>query len=169
MGDETMIRTARLDDAADLARVHVRSWQTAYRGLVHQAYLDSMSVESRIDGWNRILNRGTRVLLAEEDVEVVGFCSLGPADHDGWGEIYSIYVAPEHWGVGLGRELLVAGEAALTESGLERALLWVLDGNTRARKFYERQGWLLGKPIRIENIGGSDLTEVRYEKSLAQL
>lgn len=165
-----MIRAASQEDAADLARIHVRSWQAAYRGLVDQAFLDSLDVQSRTERWDRILSqvRG-RVLVVETSDEIAGFCALGPADQEDWGEIYSIYLAPEHWGVGLGRELLVAGELALSEAGYERALLWVLDGNPRARSFYERQGWELGKPIRIENIGGVDLTEVRYERSLGLL
>jgi hypothetical protein len=66
----------------------------------------------------------------------------------------------------VGRLLLVSGEQALSEAGEERALLWVLDTNRRARVFYERQGWVLAKPIRIEKFGQYDVTEVRYEKSL---
>ena len=41
-----------------------------------------------------------------------------------------------------------------------------LEGNTAARAFYERQGWVKGKPIRLETIGGTEITEVRYERGL---
>ena len=61
---------------------------------------------------------------------------------------------------------LGVGERDLAGAGFEEALLWVLEGNTRARDFYERQGWSKGKPIRLEEIGGRPVTEVRYEKSL---
>ncbi|MGH8915923.1 MAG: GNAT family N-acetyltransferase [Acidimicrobiia bacterium] len=164
-----MIRDARLEDAAGLARVHVSSWQAAYRGLIDQAFLDSLDVESRTERWDRLLmqTRG-RVLVSEADGEIAGFCTVGPSTDPEWGEVYAIYVAPEHWGVGLGRDLLDAGEQALSDAGEELALLWVLAGNTRARSFYERQGWRLGKPIRIENIGGTDFNEARYEKSLGR-
>jgi GNAT superfamily N-acetyltransferase len=165
-----MIRDAMPRDAADLALVHVTSWQSAYQGLIDQAFLDAMSVESRIERWDALLGhvRG-RVLVTEVAGVAVGFCSLGPADHEEWGEVYALYLAPEHWGMGLGRGLLQAGEKALAEDGHDRALLWVLETNPRARAFYERQGWALGKPIRIENIGGADVTEVRYERSLREL
>ncbi len=73
---------------------------------------------------------------------------------------------PDHWGQGMGRALLNAGEARLAADGFERALLWVLEGNEAARAFYERQGWVKGKPIRLETIGGTEITEVRYEKAL---
>jgi GNAT superfamily N-acetyltransferase len=162
-----VIRDAEPRDATDLARVHVSSWQTAYRGLIDQAFLDAMTVQSRIERWDALLShlRG-RVLVIEANQSVVGFCSIGPTELGEWGEVYAIYLAPARWGEGLGRDLLVAGETALAEVGHTRALLWVLEANTRARAFYERQGWVLGKPIRIENIGGRDVTEVRYERSL---
>jgi ribosomal protein S18 acetylase RimI-like enzyme len=148
--------------------VQVASWQAAYPGLINQAFLDSLDVDDRTHSWDRLLRqpRG-QVLLAEERDVVLGFCAVGPAIEDDWGEVFAIYVDPTHWGRGLGRDLLAAGEQSLFEAGHQKALLWVLDGNTRARAFYERQGWSLGKPIRIEAIGGVDVTEVRYEKPLA--
>ena len=162
-----VIRDARLDDAAELARVHVTSWQAAYRGLIDSDFLDSLDVADRTANWSRILRqtRG-RALVAESDGEIVGFCVVGPSIDLDWGEVYSIYLAPEHWGRGHGRELLTAAERALADSGHHQAMLWVLDTNQRARDFYERQGWVIGKPIRIENIGGNDVNEVRYEKPL---
>jgi GNAT superfamily N-acetyltransferase len=162
-----MIRSAEPGDGADLARVHVTSWQAAYKGLVNQDFLDSLDIEARTAWWDRALGREANLVsVAEIDGAVEGFCLAGASGDEGWGEVFAIYVAPEHWGTGLGRGLLEAGEGALLGAGHERALLWVLDGNARARAFYQRQGWALGKPIRIENIGGADLTEVRYETSL---
>jgi GNAT superfamily N-acetyltransferase len=147
--------------------VQVASWQAAYPGLIDQAFLDSLDVDDRSRSWDRLLRqpRG-KVLLAEERGVVVGFCAVGPAIESDWGEVFAIYLDPTHWGRGLGRELLAGGERSLVEAGHQRGLLWVLGGNTRARSFYERQGWNLGRPIRIEAIGGADVTEVRYEKPL---
>jgi GNAT superfamily N-acetyltransferase len=165
-----MIRDALAGDVEDLARVHVTSWQKAYVGLIDQAFLDALSVETRAERWRALLEQGRgRVLVVEWEGSVVGFCSLGPAGHGDWGEVYAIYLAPDRWGEGLGRDLLAASESALWSDGHHEALLWVLAGNSRARTFYERQGWRLGKPIRLENIGGVDVTEVRYEKSLGHL
>jgi GNAT superfamily N-acetyltransferase len=162
-----MIRSAEPEDAPDLARVHVTSWQAAYKGLVNQGFLDSLDVESRTAWWDRALAREANLVsVGEIDGTVEGFCLAGTSGDAGWGEVFAIYVAPDHWGTGLGKGLLEAGEGGLFSAGHERALLWVLDGNARARAFYQRRGWAIGKPIRIENIGGTDLTEVRYEKSL---
>ena len=151
-----------------MARVNVASWQRAYPGLIDQTFLDSLEVEARTESWYRILRqtRG-RVLVVEDDSVIHGFCAVGPSTDEDWGEVYAIYVDPELWGKGVGRYLLAAGEQALIDDGQWQALLWVLEGNTRARAFYQRQGWSRGKPIRIENIGGTDVNEVRYEKPLA--
>jgi GNAT superfamily N-acetyltransferase len=162
-----VIRSAMPEDAADLARVHVTTWQAAYPGMIDQGFLDSMDLEGREEWWERAVAREAnliRVAVIEHRVE--GFCLAAASTTKGWGEVYSIYVTAEHWGKGLGRLLLAAGESALVGAGFDRALLWVLRDNSRARVFYERQGWALGKPMRIENIGGSDVTEVRYEKAL---
>jgi GNAT superfamily N-acetyltransferase len=162
-----MIRRARPDDAGGLARAHVSSWQAAYRGMIDQAFLDSLDVVARSAWWERALAREANLVhVGEVDGVIEGFCLVGASSEEGWGEVYAIYVTPEHWGVGMGRDLLGAGESTLAGAGFERAMLWVLDRNVRGRRFYERQGWSLGAPFRIESIGGADVTEVRYEKAL---
>lgn len=163
-----MIRPARVEDAADIARVQVTTWRHAYRDLIDPEFLASLEVGRRADHWTRILEQGrSQVFVAEEDGGVVGFCSAGASDQEGWGEVYAIYVEPDHWGSGAGRALLGAGEETLTTLGHQRVLLWVLEGNARARRFYESQGWRLADPIRLETFGAVQVTERRYEKRLA--
>jgi ribosomal protein S18 acetylase RimI-like enzyme len=145
--------------------VHVASWQHAYTGVLPGAFLRSLDRGQRERWWRRFIEQGARVHVIGED-RVQGFCHAGPSEDDGWGEVFSIYVHPAHWGEGLGRTLLDAGAATLRDEGFDRGLLWVLEANTRARRFYERQGWRVGKPIRVEDIGGNQVTEVRYEIDL---
>jgi GNAT superfamily N-acetyltransferase len=166
---DSVIRNGRVDDAQELGRVHVAGWRSAYHGLIDQTFLDSLNADSRARWWREAVGRpGQTLSVAEVDRVVEGFCLCGPSDIEGWGEIRAIYVSPDHWGTGLGHRLLAAGELALRDAGFDRALLWVLEQNTQARRFYERQGWVLGRPIRIENIGGFDVTEARYEKQLPE-
>ncbi len=160
-----MARLAIPDDARAIAEVHVRSWRAAYRGVVADEFLDSLDVDRRaemIEGVIRDESKG--LLVAEQDGHVAGFSMLAASYDEGWGEVLAIYASPDHWGVGVGYELMAASVEWLQEQGYQRAMLMVLENNPRARTFYERQGWSLGKRIRIENIGGRDLTEVRYEK-----
>lgn len=162
-----MIRSPRLEDASGLATVHVESWQEAYRGLLGRSFLDSIDLAARIGWWQRTISAGQSLIsVGEVDGVVEGFCLAGASHDPDWGEIYALYVRPGHWGTGLGRSLLADGEASLVESGFGSALLWVLDGNRRARRFYERQGWALAAPFRLETIGGTEVTERRYEKRL---
>jgi GNAT superfamily N-acetyltransferase len=161
-----MTRWAVPEDANDLADVHVTTWQRAYRGILEDGFLQDLDRQRRAAWWRRFIEDGARVHVVGER-PVVGFCHAGASDDEGWGEIFSLYVLPEKWGTGLGLELIGAGEGTIREGGFTRGLLWVLESNVRARAFYERQGWRLGKPIRLEEIGGAQVTEVRYEKSLA--
>lgn len=161
-----MIRLAVQQDSDRLAEVHVKSWQHTYRGTFPDHFLDSLDVERRARFFADRIGAGALVFVAETEGAVVAFCWPTHGDEEGWGEILSIYAHPDHWGHGHGRALLEAAERHLREEGLRRVLLWVLDSNTRAREFYERQGWSLGGGMKIEEIGGVQVTEVRYEKEL---
>ena len=160
------IRLGGPEDAAALAEIHVTTWQTAYRGMLGDSFLDSIDSEPRRRWWDRHLKEGNPVHVAMDGGRVVGFCTAGASDEAGWGEVFAIYVLPSHWGRGLGHDLLSAGEETIRGLGLEQALLWVLERNERARNFYEGHGWVLGRPVRVEDIGGTQVTELRYEKTL---
>jgi len=81
------------------------------------------------------------------------------------GEVYALYVAPDWWSTGTGRSLMSCAVAALAEAGYERAVLWVLEANARARRFYEKAGWA---PDGASNIlvGLGGVVEVRYARPL---
>ena len=161
-----MARLAIPDDARAIAEVHV---PVVAGGLPGCPLPTSFSTRSTwtvaaemIEGVIRDESKG--LLVAEQDGHLAGFSMLAASYDESWGEVLAIYASPDHWGVGVGYELMAASVEWLQEQGYQRAMLMVLEDNSRARTFYERQGWSLGRRIRIENIGGRDLTEVRYEK-----
>ena len=97
------IRPARMEDVPEIAVVHVRSWQAAYRGLLPQAYLDGLDPSQRIGQWERVLSAADRsqggTLVADAGGRLSGFVSYGPArdadtDSKRAGEIYAIYLVP---------------------------------------------------------------------------
>lgn len=164
------VRVATVDDAEAVAGVHVRSWRSAYRGLIPDAYLDALSVEGRREAWSRILaetdlpRTGTFVL--SDGLDVIGFAHVAPTRDDdlpdSTGEVTGIYVAPSAWGRGGGRQLMEAARANLKAAGFATAALWVLEANHRARAFYERHGWVPDGARKIDDRGDFVLVEVRY-------
>ena len=164
-------RLADLEDLEAIARVHVASWQVAYRGVFPDDFLAALSVERRTAGWHRALaeDPSLRLYVAVEEGVIAGFAAVSasrdPDADDRVGELQAIYLDPPVWGTGVGAQLHAVAIADLSDRGFAEATLWVLDVNSRARRFYERQGWQVDNLTREEEIGGDRITEVRYRKS----
>jgi ribosomal protein S18 acetylase RimI-like enzyme len=137
------IRRATIADAAVIAGIHVRGWQWAYRGLLPDAVLDGLSVEARAAEWRQWLqDEAVHTWVVEEGGRVIGFVSCGPAQEESAGEIFTIYRERDAGVAGVGRALLAHAMNDLASRGFGEAVLWVLEGNGRARRFYEREGWI---------------------------
>ena len=166
------IRAASPGDALGVARVHVLGWQVAYRGLIAQDYLNGLRPEDKARKYSFDRTAGdmpvTLIAVDEEDV-IYGFATTGrshDSDLPDLGEVWAIYVDPQYWGKGVGRLLMDASRDQLRRDGAREALLWVLAGNERARRFYEIGGWRPDGARRMEIFGGSALEEVRYRCAL---
>jgi ribosomal protein S18 acetylase RimI-like enzyme len=157
-------------DAAAIARVHVEGWRWGYRGLLPETVLAARSVEERTRTWEQALARPEMVIyLASSDGEVVGFVACGPPRSDpeeGSVEIYALYQREQVAGRGVGHALLARALAHARAGGATSALLWVLASNTRARCFYELEGWRTDDTARTELFEGVELHELCYRRSL---
>jgi len=168
------VRVATVADADAVAAVHVRSWQSAYRGLLPDAYLSALSVEQRSEVWTRILEvtdlPRTGAFVLQEGLEVFGFVHVAPTRDDDLpasaAEVTAIYITPSAWGLGGGRQLMDTAEASLKEAGFATAALWVLEANLAARRFYARQGWRPDGARKVEDRGDLVLPEIRYSTTL---
>jgi RimJ/RimL family protein N-acetyltransferase len=163
------VRRARPDDAAAIAEVHVRTWQDAYEHVFGAERLAGVTVEQRLPMWRQILNdpAQTALVVENEAGRIVGWCTVAPSrDADADGELWGIYVLSEAWGSGAGTALMAAGIDALRESGYREVILWVLEDNPRARRFYEREGWTLDGLRKEDRFLGVPVTEVRYRRGL---
>lgn len=166
------VREMTLDDCARVAEIRIRGWQTAYKGLIPQSYLDSLSVEEDAARRRERFGRGgTEIvnLVAERDGEVVGWVCHGPY-RDGEVrtedvELYAIYVHPDRAGDGVGQALLSESVERCAAAGHGRMLLWVLKGNTRARRFYERAGFTPDGAEEPFDVDGVAVPEVRYVRA----
>jgi len=167
---EVTIRTADVDDAAEIARVHVASRRGAYAGIVSADYLAALDPAARVPEWAEYLRvgpeEGVRTWVAWSDSQALGFASLGPSrDEDssrGEQEIYSIYLDPGMWGHGVARNLMRTILAEVPPA--IRVSLWVLSDNERARHFYRRHGFFADGTERLQEFGGEELLEVRFRR-----
>jgi GNAT superfamily N-acetyltransferase len=170
------VRPATLADADGIGLVHVRSWQAAYRGKMPQDHLDGLDPARRAEGWRRIMretepSRGGVLVAAAEGGGIIGFASFGPSrdsdtDPQVTGEVSAIYADPDAWGTGTGRDLMAGAVAGLARLGYADAILWVLDGNDRARRFYARAGWAEDGATKTDGSRGFDISEVRYRRMI---
>ena len=167
-----LIRPARLEDARQIAEVHVASWRDAYRGLLPDELLDSLSVEAWTELWQERLARAgeATTLILVLDEKIVGWVGVGPArdsdcDPRRTQQVYGIYLRSQYWGQGHGKELYSAAEHQMCQNGAVNAILWVLRDNIRARRFYEAHGYIVDQTQseRIHN-GDPSIVEVRYRK-----
>ena len=165
---KTTIRAANLADAGSIARVHVDSWRTTYEGIVPSDYLAGLSYRDRQSMWNDALTKdhfAAGIAVAETECgDVVGFASWGPereGDSIYPAELYAIYILQERQNMGLGRRLVSTVAKRLLADGVDSMLLWVLEDNRPACRFYESLGGERVGRKRV-TIGGVDLEEVSY-------
>jgi ribosomal protein S18 acetylase RimI-like enzyme len=150
----------------------VEGWRAAYRGIVPDEYLDSLSIDGRESAWRQqLLAAHTTTWVAQVSDAIVAWISVGPSrDADAGastGEIWAVYVAPGCWGQGIGRSLCEHAEQQLRREGCIEVTLWVLKDNERAVKFYQSNGFVpdSGHEKKIER-GGKTLVEIRFRKPL---
>jgi ribosomal protein S18 acetylase RimI-like enzyme len=161
------IREARPQDVPAIAKVHVDSWRTTYRGMVASEFLASLSYEESERMWLNGLSSSPNpvsLFVAETpDGGVVGFAAAG-REREGeavfQGEIYALYLLHNYQRQGIGRALFRACARDLERRGFTPFLLWVLKANP-ACHFYQA---LDGKLVREKEIqiGAERLIELAY-------
>ena len=167
------IRPATADDASTLAAIHIDSWRSAYRGLVPDSRLDALDYGRRAEHFRQwLLDADSQIFVVEAGGTAVGFCTLGAsrdpdADQGATGEIWGIYLAPDHWRKGLGTALCQHAEQTLHRQGYTAATLWVFADNPRARRFYEAMGFETDGASKTLQMGVS-LGAVRYRRGIGK-
>ncbi len=161
------------DDADDIARISVRGWQAAYRGLMAADFLAGLSVERRSVNWRQSIESGRdRILLARaDDGSALGFsCCAAARDEDtppGAAELIALYLDPAAWRQGHGRRLWQASRDDMVARRHTAMTVWVLAANARAIAFYQAVGFML-EPGRVKTliVGGAPVDEQRLQQRL---
>lgn len=171
------MRTVRAMTEADVGAVsviRVTGWKAAYAGIIPASCLDGMTVEEDARQRRRYFDRSneamTNLVAVDACDRVVGWACLGAFRGAGasttTAELYALYAEPSLIGSGIGRTLMEAVHGHARERRFDLMLLWVLDGNSRARRFYERAGYVADGAVQTEDYDGVAVPEVRYRRAL---
>lgn len=162
------INYATSEDFRILGKIHAASWKVAYKSIIPSEVLDNITVEKRGAYFKKALEEGWEddAIIYEDDIPL-GFICIGKARdkdlNDSYGEIGGLYLLPEAFGKGIGSALIQWGIKELNSKGYEKVILWVLEDNSRAIKFYEKHGFTFDGTSKKINIG-KPLIECRYIK-----
>jgi GNAT superfamily N-acetyltransferase len=169
------IRIITEDDIDAVAELTVRTWRSAYAGIVPPESLAALDPREAAERRrSRPIPPGGVTLVAIEDGEIIGMATSGPLrvtrekNDDAHGELYALYIDPGHQGAGTGRLLISASREHLRRAGFPDMLLWVFEENHRARGFYERMGLVPDGEKNYYTPAGSsvELPELRYATRL---
>jgi GNAT superfamily N-acetyltransferase len=171
------IRPAGSGDGAAIVAVQTAAWQTAYVAVLPADRLAALGEPERqsrsAEMWGRRGGsdaRDSALLVAEVDGVVSGFAATSTAEGTEFDrptcELNVFHIHPGQWGTGLAIELMKATFNWMHDANFERALLWTLRDAGRARRFYEREGWVhdghtqteLAKPLWRD----LEIPQVRY-------
>jgi 2-amino-4-hydroxy-6-hydroxymethyldihydropteridine diphosphokinase len=163
-GKPIEIRPALPDDAEAAARAHTASAEAAYRDVMPP---EPDGLTRRIGNWRRSLaNPEIEGYIAVDDGRVVGVLNIGQfRDQPGLGAVRLLYVRPEWWGSGAGQMLMDHAHRELAKA-FDEATLTVLTANARARRFYERNGWVEGETLMEPHFGDRMTRVTRYRRRL---
>jgi ribosomal protein S18 acetylase RimI-like enzyme len=163
------IREAKLDDAQAIAKVHIKSWQETYKGVVERSYLKGLSLPERIVQWRERIKENSKdywIFIAEnEKGHIVGFISGGHSRDkklrkDFEGELCAIYILKEHQNKKVGTLLIQRLWAAFVEHNILSVYVGVLKENPH-KLFYMKHGARLISTTKIK-IGNQNLVEEYY-------
>ncbi len=164
-----IVRPMQTQDIPAVAEAHLAAWQAAFRGILPDPVLDSLTEQEFVRTWQEIIKRPNRTnLVVEVHGQVVGFVAFGPVAVSEPGEpadtatreIYGIYTHPRFWRTGTGGRLLEEALERMKREGGRTVTLWTMSDNTVSRGFYEKHGFgLSGKTRRSQ----------RYEKEFEEV
>ena len=162
------VRKVLPEEASEYAVCHTNCWRAAYKNIIPNEYLDNMLsdmeqitertrqriCESSGDEYNFIT-------LDDKIIGKLGYSHCRDEDKINAGEIHAIYLLPEFWDKGYGRQTMEYTLSKLKDMGFNEVIIWVLEENIRARMFYEKFGFKFDGTTK-EIIIGKPLIEVRY-------
>ena len=162
------IHEAAEKDALIFARVLCESWKAAYADIITPTEMaKNTDAEKRAAFFETLIKSSQRnFYIAFDGTVSCGVCSISASrdsDLQNYGEIVALYTLAEYWGRGVGQLLMQRGLAELKARNFDHIMLWTFEKNTRARRFYERNGFVFDGTYKDSGFANPLQTrEVRY-------
>lgn len=141
-----MIRQANLSDAKNIATLIVSGWQTAYKGLINQNFLNSMSISKMAEGWSKNItsqNKDNHIFVYENNNKILGVIRFGNPDDENSSynaEIHVLYVEPSLKRQGIGTKLFNFAKDYFIKNNTINMIIWCLKNNIHSINFYKKMG-----------------------------
>jgi GNAT superfamily N-acetyltransferase len=180
------VRPARPSDAAEIARIQLTTWRTAYRRMFPAHVLANLDEAYLERGWTEAITAPPterhRVLIAIEQGEAaattVGFCAAGPADEqalapeepplgDDVAAITDLLIEPRWGRRGHGSRLLAATVDHWRDDAFKSAVAWAYDADVAMKKFLVSTGWEPDGAARALDVDDMLVPQVRLHTTLA--
>ncbi len=173
---DVAVRPARPGDVAEIARIQIGTWRTAYQRFLPASVLESLDVGQAEQAWGAAVaeppSPAHHVLVATEGPELVGFAAVGPSDEQdarpGDAVVAALLVEPRWGRRGHGSRLLAAAVDHLRADTITRLVAWVPDGDRASNAFYASAGWERDGLVRTLEAEGGSVRENRWHTSLEE-
>lgn len=168
--ENIIIRNVKKEDIPEVVDIQITGWQTAYKGIIDDLFLNSMNREERIKQRNEDYHKGG-FIVAELDKEIIGFCRFtdsnrfSPETPEADCELSGLYVKPNLKNNGIGTKMFQYVLEEFKGQNKTKMIIWCLKDNYPSRKFYEKMG---GKVIKERSItiDNKDYMEVGFEYNI---
>lgn len=162
------ILKAKTDDSNQIARLIKLGWNSAYKGLISDDFLNNMNEEKMAEGWKDNIEKNQNIYVYKVENEILGIIKFGKAEDSSLadtGEVYVLYVSPEEKRKGIGTQLLLLAKDELIKQGYKKMIVWCLKGNVQGSNFYRKmQGQYIGN--RNYELNGLEIEEEGFMYNL---
>ncbi len=151
------IRLAVPADAPDMAEIHMRSWEVAYKDMMSPDYIRSKNA-TRLELYKRVItDKNENAYVIAKDGETVGIMRVASPQDDDLGddycELHYLYLHPDFFRLGIGTKAVQFAFGKGRELGKKFMSVWVFADNENSIRFYEKCGFSADKKTKTEDCG----------------
>jgi GNAT superfamily N-acetyltransferase len=167
------VRPATLRDAKAIAEIHNSTIREAFKSMLGDTPPPVTPLDKRQAYWREAIEYAEpQVQVALDDDKIIGFVGFDRSRDKGtpptMGEIWAIFVAPTHWGRGVGLALWDAAREGLMEEGCANVSVWLPIANERAMRFHELAGFKRDmNSAKTVQVGAVKIEEIRLQRALS--